>query len=113
MILIKQVAIILGFWLLGELIAYFTALPIPGSIAAMLLIVTALELKIIHSRDINHVADFLLNNMALFFIPAGVGIMLHFNVIQKEWLPISVAIVISTLLVLTVVGLIMEKDKND
>jgi holin-like protein len=112
MILIKQVAIILGFWLLGELIAYFTALPIPGSIAAMLLIVTALELKIIHSRDINHVADFLLNNMALFFIPAGVGLMSHFHILKQEWLPISIAIIVSTLLVLTVVGLIMERGKK-
>ena len=112
MILIKQVAIILGFWLMGEAISLFTNLPVPGSIVAMLLIVVALELKIIKSKDINRVSDFLLNNMALFFIPAGVGIMLHFKVIQQEWLPISIAIVISCLLVLTVVGLMMEKGKK-
>jgi holin-like protein len=112
MILIKQVAIILGFWLMGETISFFTNLPIPGSIVAMLLIVVALEFKVIKSKDINRVCDFLLNNMALFFIPAGVGIMLHFEVIKQEWLPISIAIIVSCLLVLTVVGLMMEKGKK-
>ncbi|WP_111709933.1 CidA/LrgA family protein [Lutibacter citreus] len=110
--LIKQVAIILGFWFAGELLSYITKIPIPGSILGMLLIVLALEFKIIKPTRVKLVANFLLNNMAMFFIPAGVGIMCHFKILKQEWLPISVAIVISALLVLTVVGKLMER-KND
>jgi len=109
MILIKQIAIFLGLWLLGNLISYFTNAPLSGSIIAMLLLVVALELKLIKTKDVKDVANFLLNNMAMFFIPAGVGLMCHYQVLKQEWLPISGAIIVSAVLVLTVVGLIMKK----
>ncbi len=75
----------------------------------MLLLVISLELKLIKTKDVKDVANFLLNNMAMFFIPAGVGLMCHYKVLKQEWLPISLAIVVSGLLVMTVVGLIMKK----
>ncbi len=109
MILIKQVAIFLGLWLLGELISFYSHLPLSGSIIGMFLLVVGLELKLIKTKDVKDVADFLLNNMAMFFIPAGVGLMCHYHIIRQEWLPISFAIVVSGLSVLTVVGLIMKK----
>lgn len=109
MILIKQVAIFLGLWLLGEAISYYTHLPLSGSIIGMLLLLIGLELKLIKTKDVKDVSNFLLNNMAMFFIPAGVGLMCHYRILKQEWLPISLAIVLSALLVLTVVGLIMKK----
>jgi holin-like protein len=109
MILIKQIAIFLGLWLLGELISYYCHLPLPGSIIGMLLLVISLELKLIKTKDVKDVANFLLNNMAMFFIPAGVGLMCHYKLLKQEWLPISIAIVVSAILVMTVVGLIMKK----
>ena len=109
MILIKQVAIFLGLWLLGELISFYSHLPLSGSIIGMLLLVIGLELKLIRTKDVKDVANFLLNNMAMFFIPAGVGLMCHYRILKQEWLPISGAIVISAILVMTVVGLIMKK----
>jgi len=109
MTLIKQIAIFLGLWLLGELISYYSHLPLSGSIIGMLLLVIALELKLIKKKDVKDVSNFLLNNMAMFFIPAGVGLMCHYRVLKLEWLPISVAIIVSAILVLTVVGLIMKK----
>ena len=111
MILIKQVAIILGFWFTGELLSYVTKIPVPGSILGMLLIVLALEFKMLKPTSVELVSNFLLNNMAMFFIPAGVGIMCHFKILKQEWLPISVAIVVSALLVLTVVGKLMERKR--
>ena len=109
MILVKQVAMFLGLWLLGELISYYSHLPLSGSIIGMLLLVVGLELKLIKKKDVKDVANFLLNNMAMFFIPAGVGLMCHYQVLKQEWLPISMAIIISAILVMTVVGLIMKK----
>ncbi|MGZ2371033.1 CidA/LrgA family protein [Ancylomarina sp. YFZ004] len=109
MILIKQVVIFLGLWLLGELISYYSHLPLSGSIIGMLLLVVGLELKLIRTKDVKDVANFLLNNMAMFFIPAGVGLMCHYRILKQEWLPISVAIIVSAVLVMTVVGLIMKK----
>jgi len=42
------------------------------------------------------------------FVPAGVGAMLHFQRIGSEWLPISVALVVSTLLTLVITALVMR-----
>ncbi len=112
MLLIKQISIFLGFWFIGELISNYSGLPVPGSIIAMLLLVVSLELKIVKKEDIDQVANFLLNNMAMFFIPAGVGLICYFEIIKEEWIPILSAITISAILVLAVVGLIIDYRKR-
>jgi putative effector of murein hydrolase LrgA (UPF0299 family) len=53
-------------------------------------------------------ADVLLGNLSLLFIPAGVGVMLHLQLIEAEILPISAALVVSTLLTITVTALLMQ-----
>ena len=40
----------------------------------------------------------------LFFVPAGVGVMEYFGLIRSEWMPIVVASVFSTAVVLAVTG---------
>lgn len=101
---IKQLSAILMFWLAGELIVKLAGLSIPGSILGMLLLVISLQLKIIKPKQIEEVAHFLIDNMALFFIPAGVGLMCYFDIIKQEWLPILLSMIFSTLIVMTVVA---------
>ena len=42
-------------------------------------------------------------------MPAGVGVMLYFNLIAQEWLPIVVGTVVSTFVVMFVTGFLAEK----
>ena len=42
-------------------------------------------------------------------IPAGAGVMLHVQLIGNEWFPISVALVVSTVLTIAVTGLVMAR----
>ena len=49
-------------------------------------------------------SQFLLANLGFFFVPPGVAIMLYLDVIQKELLPIAMATILSTILVLVVTG---------
>jgi len=44
----------------------------------------------------------LLSHLSLLFVPAGVGIMVHADRIAAEWLPIMLALVLSTLVTMTV-----------
>ena len=37
-----------------------------------------------------------LQHMSLFFVPAGVGVMVHLQRVANEWLPIVVSLVVST-----------------
>lgn len=100
----KQFGIIFGCLALGELLALIPGLSIPGSILGMLLLTFLLERKIVNPDTIRPVCRFLISNMAFFFIPPGVALMLYFDLIASEWLPITVATVISILIVLLVTG---------
>ena len=58
-------------------------------------------------EGLGNVADALLVNLSLLFVPAGVGIMLHFKLLEGDWLPLSIALVVSTLLTIGVTASLM------
>lgn len=100
----KQFGIIFGCLALGELIALIPGVNIPGSIIGMLILTLLLERKFVNPKTIQPICKFLISNMAFFFIPPGVALMLYFDLIESEWLPITVATVVSILIVLLVTG---------
>lgn len=100
----KQFGIIFGCLLVGELLAMIPWLSIPGSIWGMLLLTVLLERKVINPNSIAPVCRFLIKNMAFFFIPPGVALMLYFDIIAAEWFPITVATIVSIFLVIVVTG---------
>ena len=102
--MIRQLAILFGCLALGELLIYFTGIPLPSSIVGMLLLTLFLQLRVIRLEWVQTLADSLVANIGFFFVPPGVAIMCHFKLIKAEWLPIVVASVISTVLVLAVTG---------
>jgi holin-like protein len=51
----------------------------------------------------------LLQNLSLLFVPAGVGVVKQLDVLERNWLPVAVAIVISTLLGLGVTAWVMQR----
>jgi holin-like protein len=57
---------------------------------------------------LNKVATLLLTAMPLFFIPAGVGVILLSETLRTAWLPISVALLGSTLIALATTALAMK-----
>ncbi len=100
----KQFGIIFGCLLAGELIALIPGLSIPGSIIGMLILTALLERKVVNASSIAPVCKFLIKNMAFFFVPPGVALMLYFDIIAAEWLPITVATLVSIFLVIVVTG---------
>lgn len=100
----KQFAIIFGCLAAGELLALIPGVSIPGSILGMLLLTLLLDRKIVNPTTIKPICRFLISNMAFFFIPPGVALMLYFDLIKAQWLPISVATVVSIAAVLIVTG---------
>ena len=101
---IFQLFIIFGCLTIGELFVHFTGINFPSSVIGMLLLTLLLELKIIRLEWVKGIADFLTGNLAFFFIPPGVAIMLYFDIIQAQFMPICLATIISTILVLCVTG---------
>ncbi|OEY71703.1 CidA/LrgA family protein [Salegentibacter salarius] len=107
--MLKALAYIFGFLLLGELITYFFEIPIAGNILGMFLIFLALRLKLIKLQDVKPASDKLIKYLVLFFIPYGVGLMVYFEIIAAYWMPISVAVIASTVITLYISAIIIEK----
>ncbi len=102
--MVRGFAILLVMQFLGEMISRGAGIPIPGNVIGMGLLIVALWLKIVRVEWVQEAADLLLSHLALFFIPAGVGVMVYFDLIRREWLPISVALVVSTFAVMAATG---------
>ena len=100
---------ILVFLGVGELIRYFLDLPVAGNIIGMLLLFIALKQKWIRISVIKPASDKLLELLVLFFIPYGVGLMVYFDLVEAFWLPMTGAVIVSTLLTLYVTALIVER----
>ena len=102
--MIRQCLIIFGCLAVGELVVWLTGITIPSSIIGMLLLTAGLQMKIIKLEWVKQMADFLISNLGFFFVPPGVALILYFCLIKPELLPIVVATVVSTILVLVVTG---------
>ena len=79
----------------------------------MIFLLIILLLKKSVQNELETTANSLLNNLSLLFVPAGVGLMLHFQLIGKEWFPITISLIISTILTIAITGLMMVWLSND
>lgn len=94
--------------LAGELLVEASGLPVPGPVVGMVLLFAWLVLRKGVDTDLGTVADALLRNLALLFVPAGVGVVLHLGLLGREGVAISAALVVSTLATVAVTALVMQ-----
>lgn len=106
--MLSSITVLLVCQLAGEVIARLAGLPIPGPVVGMLLLFIGLVIRRGVPENLEKTGTTLLSHLSLLFIPAGVGVMVHLKLIAGEWLPILVALVISTALTLAVTGLVMQ-----
>lgn len=95
--------------LAGEFIIGATGLSIPGPVVGMVLLFCFLLFRGSIPEDLSSIADGLLNHLSLLFVPAGVGIMLHFKLLGDDLFAISIALVVSTVLTVIVTAVLMRK----
>ncbi|MDB2999086.1 CidA/LrgA family protein [Clostridioides difficile] len=107
----NQLVIILSIWIIGEYISSFIQgiILIPGSIVGMLLLFLLLQFKVLDLSSIENVSGFFLDNMAIFFIPAGVSLIKSLDLIRENVLVLLLVICLSTLIVMYTTGIIVEK----
>lgn len=86
---------LLLFCQVGNYIAEFFHLPIPGNVIGMILLFLLLQMKMIKLEWVDLTSSFLVKHLALFFIPISVSLMTMGGLFLKFGLPLALALVIS------------------
>jgi len=103
--ILHALALLLAFQLIGEAATFALALPVPGPVLGMTLLLAAVALRRDLLARLRPTTSTLLTHLSLLFVPAGVGVMVHGARLAAEGLAIVVAIVASTVLALAATAL--------
>jgi holin-like protein len=82
---------------------------LPGSVIGMILLFLSLYFKLLNPENVRSAATTITKNMAVFFVPAAVGLMAYGELVSKNLVAIVLAISVSTILTIVTVALIQEK----
>lgn len=112
--IIKQLFWIFLFSFIGEVISALIALfiAIPGSVIGMILLFLALHFKWIRMEQVDEVGTWLTDNMGIFFVPAGVGLISNFGLLADTWWQLLIIMAVTTLLMMGFVGRIVQAIKR-
>jgi holin-like protein len=94
--------------LLGELLVLASGVPVPGPVVGMVLLLLALIVFKRTPKSVRLVSEGLLRHLAFLYVPAGVGLMVHLEMISHYWLAILVALLVSTFVTLVVTALVFR-----
>jgi holin-like protein len=106
--MLAAVTLLLVYQLFGEVVAAVFALPVPGPVIGFAALFLTLVARGAVSDELRDTANGLLAHLSLLFVPAGVGVMVHLGRLRHEWLPIIVALVVSTAVTIAVTALVMR-----
>ncbi len=107
MTVLKGLAWILIFQCVGEVIAQFLSGLWPGPVIGMLLLAFALTCSPL--RDpVSAAANALLPHLSLLFVPIGVGVLLHTELIARSGWALLAVLVISTWIGLAVTAIVLH-----
>jgi holin-like protein len=88
--------------LAGEVVVSLLGITFPGPVLGMALLFAGLLVVGRSGQALDAVADTILRNLSLLFVPAAVGVMQQAGLIAANWLAISAALVLSTVATLVV-----------
>ena len=115
--MLNSIFLIFLFQLIGELVQKVLELNIPGPVIGRILLLTTLLLskkydhKLIQNLKVNLIssAEKLVHYIPLFFLPVGVGVVMHLSFLEGSLAKVLFIIVFGTLITLALTGLLMEK----
>jgi holin-like protein len=108
MTILNGITILLIYQLAGEISVLLLGVPVPGPVLGMIMLFLTLLVRNRSSESLDATATALLSHLSLLFVPAGVGIIVHFDRIIEEWIPLTAALVVSTVVTMMATAAIMR-----
>lgn len=96
--IIKQFGIIFSLCWISVILEKYIPFPIPATVIGLILLFICLVTGILKIENIKEKSDFLLGNMAFFFVPAAVGIINYFDLLKESLIPLLIITVASTVI---------------
>lgn len=104
--MLEQIARVL-FWLsVGEIAARSGLLPLPAPVTGLILLYAELAIRGKLPDDLGVLADRLLQFFGMLFVPAGVGVIAHLDILKTEAMPILAAVIGGTAITLFVTAVV-------
>jgi holin-like protein len=106
--LLRTYLALLGCQAAGEVIRQISGIPLSGPIIGMILLLAALMMRGGASDEFCRSGQATLGYLSLFFVPPGVGVMQHLPLLRAHWLPVLLALIVSTALAMASGALAMQ-----
>ena len=108
MAILMQLCLMFAICLVAEGISAVLPFTLPASVIGMLILLILLAVKAVKPGQLKSVSDFMLNNMALFFIPVVSGMMRYKDVLFANFWAIILICLLTTPLVFFVTGHVVQ-----
>ena len=99
LLLLAQLCLIMGVYAAGCALASVLPIALPGNIMGMVLLLVLLGTHILKTKYISEACDYLIDNMSVFFIPAGVAIMGCFSMLENSAAKFAFVCIATTVIV--------------
>lgn len=107
-LVLRGFTILTALFLLGEWLAGFLPLPIPGAVIGMVVVFVLLQVSVLPLRWVDQTSVWLLTFLGLFYVPYGVGIIESGQLIEKWGIQIMFIMVVTALTGFIVTGWIFQ-----
>ncbi|AJA46227.1 putative effector of murein hydrolase LrgA [Clostridium pasteurianum DSM 525 = ATCC 6013] len=105
--LLRQLCIIVIICFIGSFLSTILKLPIPGNVLGLIILLVCLCTGVIKLDKIDLISKFLLDHLAFFFLPAGVGLIASYGIIKNTWPILLIICFISTIVIMAVTSLVV------
>jgi holin-like protein len=104
---IQGLALLLLLQAMGEALAHAFALSFPGPVLGMAMLLPALQFNRLRV-PVQAAAELLLSHLSLLFVPIGVGVITHLDLVSRYGLQLLVVIILSTWIGMAVTALVLK-----
>jgi len=104
---LRGLALLLLFEAAGEALVLLLKLPFPGPVVGLVLLLAALRWQAVR-EPARAAAELLLAHLSLLFVPVGVGVVTHLELVAHHGAQLVAVIVLSTWIGMAVTALLLR-----